>query len=540
MTFRLIGARKADKDVDLGAEEYLPDYVTWIPTRTYVLDKGSTVYDLWIKATGDAGIRSVGAERNYVETVYAPGGYALSEFTNGKRSGWMYTINGSHPGFGLKEQELHDGDKVIWHYVNDYSYEVADWFSEGQWQALGDGRWYNRWLKAPDRAGGSGGGLGEGAKSGSSSGSSGVETGFTPSADKDTVVIRAAVDHSETGLTYAADALLTKQTVGEGLEQAEDKGTLKLWTEIEDSPRLVLQVEPEAMKELSDARAGLRLECSRGVIELDAGAVAKLAEKGSEVRFTVSYDDLHGETRVSVTVDHRAAEVRMKVELPLTKEGQALSVVGADGSVTPIRKSAIVGDRVYAGITGSATLTVTESDHYWDDVKKGDKFASAVSFAVSHELMTGVSRFEFAPDAPMTWAMLATVLYRLEDEPEITGASDGEDWYAGAVAWAMETGLVSGADRGFEPDTDLTREQIAAVLYRYTRYLGLDVEAKGDVSKFSDREKISSWAQDAMAWAVEVGLFKGDDSGSLHPQMSATRAEFAALLEKLIKLIAVS
>ena len=173
-------------------------------------------------------------------------------------------------------------------------------------------------------------------------------------------------------------------------------------------------------------------------------------------------------------------------------------------------------------------------------MKKGDKFASAVSFAVSHELMTGVGRFEFAPDAPMTWAMLATVLYRLEDEPEITGASDGEDWYAGAVAWAVETGLVSGADRGFEPGADLTREQIAAVLYRYARYLGLDAEAKGDVGKFSDGAEVSPWAAEAVAWSVEVGLLKGDDSGSLNSQMSATRAEFAALLEKLIKLIAVS
>ena len=157
VSFRLIGAEKAEQDVDLGADPYLPAYVTWIPAAEYELNAGATVYDLWVLATGNAGIRSVGADRDYVKTVYAPqstGGYALSEFTNGKRSGWMYTVNGSHPGCGLKEQILHDGDTVVWHYVNDYSYEVSDWHSEGQWPALGDGTYYNLWQDAPDYLGG--------------------------------------------------------------------------------------------------------------------------------------------------------------------------------------------------------------------------------------------------------------------------------------------------------------------------------------------------------------------------------------------------
>ncbi|MBO4331219.1 MAG: DUF4430 domain-containing protein, partial [Oscillospiraceae bacterium] len=161
VTMRLIGAEIAERHVDLGERAYLPDYVTWIATTEYWLDEGASVYDLWIKATGDAGILSEGAEDNYVETVYAPEGYELSEFTNGNRSGWMYTINGRHPGYGIKEQPLHDGDAVIWHYVNDFGYEVEDWFDEGKWQALGDGTYYGKWLEAPDYEGGSGGGISE-------------------------------------------------------------------------------------------------------------------------------------------------------------------------------------------------------------------------------------------------------------------------------------------------------------------------------------------------------------------------------------------
>ena len=124
VTFRLIGALEATQDVNLTSDSYLPEYVTWIPTTKYEMASNATVYDLFTEALRDAGLSSTGAENNYVKTIYAPsclGGYALSEFTNGARSGWMYTVNGSHPSLGLKEQELKDGDMVVWHYVNDLS-----------------------------------------------------------------------------------------------------------------------------------------------------------------------------------------------------------------------------------------------------------------------------------------------------------------------------------------------------------------------------------------------------------------------------------
>ena len=149
VTFRLIGALEATQDVDLTTDSYLPEYVTWVPTKTYTLQENATVYDLFTEAMSDAGLQYIGAESNYVSTIYAPsclGGYALSEFTNGARSGWMYTVNGSHPNQGLKKWELKDKDVVVWHYVNDYSHEVADWFDT----SLGDGSYYNDWLRAAD------------------------------------------------------------------------------------------------------------------------------------------------------------------------------------------------------------------------------------------------------------------------------------------------------------------------------------------------------------------------------------------------------
>lgn len=127
--------------------------MTWIPTTSYDLQEDATVYDLYTKAIGEAGLRSIGEENDYVRTIYAPsclGGYALSEFTNGARSGWMYTVNGTHPDRGLKNWKLKDGDVVVWHYINDYAHEAADWFDDPDYPALGDGTYYNGWLRAAD------------------------------------------------------------------------------------------------------------------------------------------------------------------------------------------------------------------------------------------------------------------------------------------------------------------------------------------------------------------------------------------------------
>lgn len=141
----------------------------------------------------------------------------------------------------------------------------------------------------------------------------------------------------------------------------------------------------------------------------------------------------------------------------------------------------------------------------------------------------------------MNRAMLATVLYRLEDAAA-TGVSsfddvDPESWYADAAAWAEETGIINGTDKGFEPNAPVTREQIATMLYRYANLIGLNTAARGELDGFTDGGDTASWAKDAMEWAVSVGLFRGDDTGALNPKGDATRAEVATLFERMIKLI---
>jgi hypothetical protein len=164
VSFRLIGSTKATGDIELdkaeGEDPYNgAEYVTWIKTTNYTLTAGSTVADLIVTACNRAGLTQRNAQGGYVATVTAPaayGGYELSEFTNGKRSGWMYTIGGAHPGRGVAEQVLKDGDVVILHYVNDYAMEVEDWAALGGtgWPSLYDDntQYLNKWLDAEDVA----------------------------------------------------------------------------------------------------------------------------------------------------------------------------------------------------------------------------------------------------------------------------------------------------------------------------------------------------------------------------------------------------
>ena len=151
--FRFVGATKSPSGNYDAKTNKDSQYVTWIATRTYSLKDGSSVGDLLKLAIKESGIKTVGEENNYVSGVYAPnvlGNYYLAEFTNGTRSGWMYTVNGKHPGVGLNGYYLKDGDSVIWHYINDYSYEVSDWFDDPLYPNLGNASTWDPWLKVPD------------------------------------------------------------------------------------------------------------------------------------------------------------------------------------------------------------------------------------------------------------------------------------------------------------------------------------------------------------------------------------------------------
>lgn len=417
VTFRLIGALQATQDVNLTSSTYLPEYVTWVPTTTYTLQENATVYELFTKAMGDAGLRYVGAENNYVSTIYAPsclGGYALSEFTNGTRSGWMYTVNGSHPNQGLKYWTLKDGDVVVWHYINDYSHEVADWFNDPKYPSLGNGTYYNDWLRAAD----------------------------------------------------ISPEQYVQQLLGKILKVGKN-GTVE--------PKLTLS------------------HIGRSV------TFTFKPDKGYHVK-DVKVDGKSVGAVTTYTVDKLTVSTRIEVEFT--------------NGVLPF-------------------TDVREADWFYDDVV----------YAYENGLFSGTSDTTFSPNASMTRAMLVTVLYRLEGQPTVSGRSGFSDvklnsYYEDAVTWAADNGIVNGTGATtFSPNANVTREQMAAILYRYAQYKQYGTTASAGLNGFSDAAKVSAYAKAPLSWAVAEKLVNGSE-GRLLPTGNATRAQVAAILHRFVENVA--
>ena len=175
------------------------------------------------------------------------------------------------------------------------------------------------------------------------------------------------------------------------------------------------------------------------------------------------------------------------------------------------------------------------------DVRKTDWFYSDVEYVYKKGLMAGTGAKDFDPNSQLTRGMIVTVLYRLEKEPAVSGASgfadvDAAQWYGSAVAWAAANGIVNGySDTAFGPNDSITREQLATILYRYAVYRGMTaVTQEENLSGFADADQISSYAVQAMNWAVGKGLLKGAD-GLLMPKAQASRAQVAAILHRFLE-----
>ena len=292
VSYRLIGATQSKGDVDLSSEEKNgykgAEYVTWIPTRSYTLPEGSTVYDLFAIAMKDTGMKEKGGSGGYVSSIWAPsqfGGYALSEFTNGKYSGWMYTMNGNHTD-GIKVQRLLNNAEIVFHYVNDYRYEVADWAKMGgeKWPQLGTGKFHNEWLKAPDRIGGTGGGspVIEETKDVTTSGAAGSATTTAPTEVK------------VSGTT--ATATIKAENQSEILKQAAEKKSAEIILEVskadsKGADSVQMELDVKFVKNVADKTdADLTVNTENGKVTLDQETIKTvLAEaKGATITLEVT------------------------------------------------------------------------------------------------------------------------------------------------------------------------------------------------------------------------------------------------------------
>lgn len=242
---------------------------------------------------------------------------------------------------------------------------------------------------------------------------------------------------------------------------------------------------------------------------------------------------------ISVTPNRAAEDAAVTVTVT-PDEGYALETITviSGGKTVPVSGS---GSRyTFTMPAGSVTVQATfrqVSKLPFVDVDSGDWFYDAVVYAYENGLMEGVSATRFAPDRVLTRAMVAQVLYNLEGAkpgtPAVFDDVAATAWYADAVNWAAANELVEGFGKGkFRPDDSVTREQLAAILFRYEAFKGHDVSARGSLSAFPDGGDVAAWAEEAVTWAVGADVLQGTASG-LAPKGTATRAQLAQLLLNL-------
>ena len=236
------------------------------------------------------------------------------------------------------------------------------------------------------------------------------------------------------------------------------------------------------------------------------------------------------------------SSVRGGVKVSFTlRAGEVAILLDKDGNeIELLEKSIVEGQTAYVLVDGSCTIDIKYNAKPFEDVMPYDWFNSAVVFASSHELFQGVAEGVFAPNMPMTRGMLVTVLWRLENKPEDFAANNFPDvldgtWYTEAVEWASKNGIVLGYSNGtFQPDRNITRQEMAAMLYRYMNYLGYDMSARGDLSKFADADQVGSWALENVQWANGAGIITGKTGNLIDPLGNATRAEVATMLMRIV------
>ena len=176
----------------------------------------------------------------------------------------------------------------------------------------------------------------------------------------------------------------------------------------------------------------------------------------------------------------------------------------------------------------------------YQDVAADAWYYDAVDYAVSHEYLSGTTRTQFSPEAPLTRAMLVQILYQVAGQPEsgISHYSDVPDdsWCYAAVSWASSNGILTGSGSTFDPERAPARQELAAALYRFAQYSKLDTSPRADLSSYADADQGASGARAGMEWSVSVGLLAGHSSGDemlLSPSETVTRAEFSAVLRTL-------
>lgn len=379
------------------------------------------------------------------------------------------------------------------------------------------------------------------------------------------------VQHSKDGVTYVYDTVLDSNTITfenphgfstfvvtkaapvakigdigyttlqDAVDKVKDGETIVLLAankeevKVSQAVKFTLNTNNNEFTGSITAASGYKLEKKENVY-----TVIRLADEEGTVTqtYAITVEASNGGT---VTSNFNKASKNQTITLTaVAEEGyelKTLTVTDEDGNEIALTEK---GEGKYtftmpgSKVTGKATFAAVTEESPFADVKADDWFHDAVMYVYDKGMMNGDAGM-FSPNNNLTRGMIAQVLYNLEGKPEVTESAFtdvAEDaWYADAVNWAAKQGIVSGYGNGlFGPEDDITREQMALILYKYAEVKGYDITLKGDLTAFTDGEETSDWAKEAVEWAVGAKLISGKGNGQLDPTGTAIRAEVAQIL----------
>jgi len=308
---------------------------------------------------------------------------------------------------------------------------------------------------------------------------------------------------------------------------------------------LKIELTPKQIKNIvNKTDAKIKIESEFMNVTLSKDLMTKLAsDSGKEITVDIkSKDEI---TNINFASDGKIISVfdLMDVEMSLEEENDNMVAVliTEDGNEKIINKSIVDGDKINFSIYGNSNIKIKNNKKEFTDIDNDFWGKSGIEFSTSRELFLGVNENEFAPNNDMTRGMVVTVLHRLEGLPEASKIdfSDVEDgkYYEDAVSWAADENIVTGTQVGFEPEKNIGREELITIMYRYAKEQNVDITKKDSIDKFVDNDEVSTWAKDAMEWAIHVELIKGKENSVLDPKGNTTRAEVATIVNRMIKLL---
>lgn len=503
----------------------------WLRSKSVTVSDGSTVCDAFVAALEGTGITQVGAENGYIRSI-TKNGVTLAEFTQGPNSGWLYKVNGELPNVGVTTCTLRAGDSIVLYYTED-------------------------WTKDPS-AGGSSGPVTPAPSTPSAT--------LTPEASansKGEATVTVETSSIQDGLAQAekakADALIIAPAITGQAETITTQLLLQAAETIARDSNLALTVQT------TSAAVTIPNEALNSIVTQSSGnktieVVVKTCAPDS-LKDQAAGLDLKNASAVEVTVLSGGSPITtfggqaLTIDLPVDKTAYTAGsrykvlVLSADGTTEPMTGQCIQengGLVVQVSTPHLSTFLVTPqivTDLPFPDTE-GHWAADAIRFVYDQGLMTGTKEALFSPNNHLNRAMLATILYRMEGSPAVTGENPYTDvadgtWYTDAVLWAAQQGIVNGMGGGrFAPLDNITREQLAAMLLRYSDYKKYNTDARNDLASFTDADAISPWALKALRWANAQGLVTGRTATTLVPQGDTTRAETATILMRYLDTIA--